>query len=105
MHEYVRMYVCVYVCLCLCVMYICVPFVYRKFSRRESKDVLVPPSFVSGLFAGAGDHTYVESDCVRYVYQPLESLYLVLLTTKKSNILEDLQTLRVFATIVQVSTI
>ncbi|PHJ16327.1 coatomer delta [Cystoisospora suis] len=51
--------------------------------------------------AGAGDHTYVESDCVRYVYQPLESLYLVLLTTKKSNILEDLQTLRVFATIVQ----
>ncbi|PFH33826.1 adaptor complexes medium subunit family protein [Besnoitia besnoiti] len=50
--------------------------------------------------AGA-DHTYVESDCVRYVYQPLDNVYLVLITTKQSNILEDLQTLRVFATIVQ----
>ncbi|KYK69074.1 adaptor complexes medium subunit family protein [Toxoplasma gondii TgCatPRC2] len=50
--------------------------------------------------AGA-DHTYVESDCARYVYQPLDNVYLVLITTKHSNILEDLQTLRVFATIVQ----
>lgn len=39
-------------------------------------------------------HTYVETENVRYLYQPLESMYLVLVTNKGSNILEDLETLR-----------
>jgi coatomer subunit delta len=53
------------------------------------------------LIGHAKQHTYVETDAVRYVYQPLENnLYLLLVTTKASNIVEDLGTLRLLAKIV-----
>ncbi|CAK9053266.1 unnamed protein product [Durusdinium trenchii] len=47
------------------------------------------------------DHTFVETESVRYVYQPMESLNLVVITNKASNILEDLETLRLLAKVVQ----
>jgi hypothetical protein len=53
------------------------------------------------LVGHAKQHTYVETDTVRYVYQPLENnLYLLLVTTKASNIVEDLGTLRLLAKVV-----
>eukprot|EP00850_Spirogloea_muscicola_P015792 SM000124S25924 [mRNA] locus=s124:133110:136711:+ [translate_table: standard] len=64
---------------------------------------------IEGLLAafpklvGSGkQHTYVETENVRYVYQPLETLYLLLVTNKQSNILEDLDTLRLLSKLQQV---
>jgi len=50
--------------------------------------------------AGTVQHTFIETDAVRYVYQPLEGLYMLLLTNKSSNILEDLETLHLLAKLV-----
>ncbi|KAL4439841.1 hypothetical protein ABPG75_002842 [Micractinium tetrahymenae] len=62
---------------------------------------------IEGLLAafpklvGTGkQHTYVETENVRYLYQPIESMYLVLVTNKSSNILEDLETLRLCGKVV-----
>ncbi|KAJ6246696.1 coatomer subunit delta [Anaeramoeba flamelloides] len=52
------------------------------------------------LIQGERQHTYVETDNIRYVYQPIEKLYLLILTTKSSNILEDLETLRLLSRLV-----
>jgi hypothetical protein len=64
-------------------------------------------SRVEGLLAafpklvGTGkQHTYVETENVRYVYQPIEALYLLVITNKQSNILEDLETLRLLSKLV-----
>jgi hypothetical protein len=45
-------------------------------------------------------HTFIETESVRYLYQPLEDLYIVLITSKSSNIVEDLETLHIIAKLV-----
>ncbi|XP_021731893.1 coatomer subunit delta-like [Chenopodium quinoa] len=62
---------------------------------------------IEGLLAafpklvGTGkQHTYVETENVRYVYQPIEALFLLVVTNKQSNILEDLETLRMLSKLV-----
>ncbi|KAH9581963.1 Mu homology domain [Trypanosoma melophagium] len=44
--------------------------------------------------------TYIDAGAVRYVYQPLEELFLVLITTKSSNIVEDLATLHLMGRLI-----
>mmetsp|Transcript_14112 Transcript_14112/g.35607 ORF Transcript_14112/g.35607 Transcript_14112/m.35607 type:complete len:525 (-) Transcript_14112:236-1810(-) len=76
------------------------PLVSRQFvdmSRIRIEGLLAAfPKLV-----GTGQqHTFVETNAVRYVYHPLEGLYLLLVTNKQSNILEDLETLRLLSKVV-----
>ncbi len=52
------------------------------------------------LIPANSQHTFIETDEVRYVYQPLEELYIILITNKKSNIIQDMDTLHLVARIV-----
>ena len=55
---------------------------------------------LTGRNTGNKQHTFVETDSVRYVYQPVESIFLLLITNKASNIVEDLETLRLLSKVV-----
>ncbi|KAI1711342.1 putative coatomer subunit delta [Ditylenchus destructor] len=39
---------------------------------------------------GEKQYTFLEMDCVRFLYHMLNNVYVVLLTTKRSNILRDM---------------
>jgi hypothetical protein len=46
-------------------------------------------------------HNYIDQEACRFIFQPIESVYLVLITSKDSNIVEDLETLRLMYKVVQ----
>lgn len=56
------------------------------------------PKLLSGN--ASKQYTVVETESVRYVYQPIEEVFLVLVTTKSSNIVEDLATLRLMGRLI-----
>ncbi|KZP27715.1 hypothetical protein FIBSPDRAFT_780635 [Athelia psychrophila] len=70
---------------------------FRDMTRTRIESLLA--SFPK-LIPTNSQHTSVETEEVRYVYQPLEDLYILLITNKASNILQDIETLHLFARVV-----
>ena len=70
---------------------------FRDMSRARIESLLA--SFPKVIPTNT-QHTSVETADVRYVYQPLEDLYILLITNKASNILQDIETLHLFARVV-----
>jgi len=54
-------------------------------------------AFPKLLGSAGSQHTFVETENVRYLYHPQEELYLILITSKQSNIVEDLETLKLMS--------
>jgi hypothetical protein len=70
---------------------------FREMNRSRIEGLLA--SFPKLADSGT-QHTTVEQDNVRYVYQPLDELYMVLITNRQSNILQDIDSLHLFAQVV-----
>ncbi|KAL1983611.1 hypothetical protein VTN96DRAFT_10190 [Rasamsonia emersonii] len=67
---------------------------FREIARSRIEALLA--SFPKLADSGT-QHTTVEQDNVRFVYQPLDELYMVLITNRQSNILQDIDSLHLFA--------
>ena len=71
---------------------------FVEMSRSRIEGLLT--SFPRLLTTTNSNNTFIETESVRFVYQPMELIYMLLITTKSSNILEDLETLRLFTRVV-----
>ncbi|KAL3791804.1 hypothetical protein HJC23_002435 [Cyclotella cryptica] len=77
------------------------PLVSRQFVEMNRLRIEGLLAAFPKLMGHSKQHTFVETDAVRYVYQPMENgMFLLLITTKASNIVEDLGTLRLLAKVV-----
>lgn len=70
---------------------------FREMSRVRVESLL---SSFPALVSEKSQNTTVESDNVRFVYQPLDELYMVLITNLQSNILQDIDTLHLLSQVV-----
>jgi hypothetical protein len=64
------------------------------FGRLESLLSAFPRLLETGQ-----QHTFIEKDSLRYLYQAIEENYVVVLTNRLSNVLSDLRSVSVFASI------
>ncbi|CEP62992.1 coatomer subunit delta LALA0_S06e08548g [Lachancea lanzarotensis] len=74
------------------------PLLSRQF-RDISKDRVTEllSNFQGLVSSSSSQHTFVEDEHVRYVYKPFDDYYIILITNRQSNIIQDLDTLKLFA--------
>lgn len=74
------------------------PLLSRQFRELTKDRVLELLSNFQSLVANlSSEHTFIEGDHVRYVYRPFDDYYIVLITNRQSNIIEDLSTLNLLS--------
>jgi len=71
---------------------------FFNISRMDLEEYIV--QFSRGVDS-CKEITHFESDKVRYIFIPIESLYLMLITTKNSNIIEDTEILKLIYRLIQ----
>ncbi|KAK5197849.1 coatomer subunit delta [Exophiala xenobiotica] len=76
------------------------PLLSRQFREIQKSRVEALLASFPKLADTSTQHTTVEQENVRFVYQPLDELYLVLITNKQSNILQDIDSLHLFGQVV-----
>lgn len=68
---------------------------FRDLTKNRVTELLA--NFPTLLSEKQTQYTTVEDEHVRYVYQPLDDLYILLITNRQSNILQDIETLNLFS--------
>merc|ERR1711939_917184 len=76
------------------------PHLSRQFREIQKSRVEALLASFPKIADTSTQHTTVEQENVRFVYQPLDELYLVLITNKQSNILQDIDSLHLFGQVV-----
>ena len=71
---------------------------FFNISRMDLEEYIV--QFSRGVDS-CKEITHFESDKVRYIFIPVESLYLILITTKNSNIIEDTEIIKLIYRLIQ----
>ncbi|CDU17926.1 hypothetical protein YYC_04448 [Plasmodium yoelii 17X] len=72
---------------------------FQNISKCDLDSLAIP--FHNLIERERSDHTYIETEKVRYVYQPLDNIYIFLITNINSNIIEDLEIIKVLSQIIQ----
>lgn len=74
------------------------PLLSRQFKELTKDRVLELLSNFQSLVTNlSSEHTFVEGEHVRYVYRPFDDYYIILITNRQSNIIEDLSTLNLLS--------
>ncbi|KAK5778929.1 hypothetical protein RI543_003857 [Arxiozyma heterogenica] len=70
------------------------PIVSRQF-HDISKDRMLEllSNFQNLVSKGSKNHNFIEDGHIRYIYKPLDDFYIILITNRQSNIIQDLKTL------------
>ena len=71
---------------------------FFNISRMDLEEYIV--QFSRGVDS-CKEITHFESDKVRYIFIPIDSLYLILITTRNSNIIEDTEILKLIYRLIQ----
>ena len=73
----------------------------RQFTSMSRLDLEEHIVNLSRNIDNCKDTTHLESDKSRYIFIPIESLFLVLITSKSSNVIEDIEILKTIYRLLQ----